>query len=312
MVTGEESTRPMLNADSEIVSIFVQPSCPKPPSFPIENNLALYGILLAEVPLLCGFNEQERGCFRYQSIKNNWTIEQFVLHENRSHASSVSYGNDSWIIIGGQAYHNGLPIILDSSEILRHHQFVQGPKLPIPLSGHCSVNIDDGQIFIAGGYGEPQLKDSFILNIKENSLEYLDLMIYGRFGHACGKVMTLFNEIELIVAGGLHQNRIEKYSFVHKKWFALTIMGDQPTFKAATIQGKRSFLITGGVELEPYCTTSNCRQDTIKQYDNSLSVLIVKKKLNHGRGNHLAIPLPTYVCSGKDFELSPIINCSIE
>ena len=306
MVTGEESMRQTLNADSEIISLSPRPSCPKPTRFPIENTLALYGSWSAKGPLLCGFSEQEKGCFKYQILENNWELQQFVLLENRSRASSVSYENDTWIIIGGQDYDNGLPVVLNTSEILRNCSFTQGPNLPTALSGHCSVKSNLDHIFIVGGYGKPHLKDVFILNIKEFTWQYLPLMKYGRFGHACGKVMTSFKEIEIIVAGGLHQNRIEKYSLVHSKWFTLPMATDQPIFKSATVQGETTFIITGGVELEPDCTTSNCRQDIIRIYDNYVNVLKHENiRLNHGRGNHIATPIPfDIICSGTLSSLS--------
>ena len=303
MVTGEEATRPMLNADSEIISLFARPSCPKPQRFPIENTLTLYSTLKAGEPLLCGFSDQEKGCFRYQILENNWVMEEYSLLENRTHASSVSYNNNSWIITGGQKYTGGAPVLLDSSEILRNHEFTQGPMLPIPLSGHCSVRLNEGHIFITGGYGDQShLMDALIFDIKELSWEYLPMMKHGRFGHACGKAMTLFNEIEIFVLGGLHQNRIEKYSIIHSKWFTLPTTEDQPIFESATIQGETTFVITGGVELDPDCTTINCRRDSIKLYDNNIQSFINRnERLNKGRGNHVSTQMSSKViCSGKN------------
>ena len=303
MVTGEEATRPMLNADSEIISLFARPSCPKPLRFPIENTIALYSTLTAGEPLLCGFSDQERGCFRYQILENNWVLEEYSLLENRSHASSVSYDNNSWIITGGQTYTGGAPVLLDSSEILRNHEFTQGPMLPIPLSGHCSVKLNGSHIFISGGYGDQShLMDSLIFHIKKLSWEYLPMMKHGRFGHACGRAITLFNESEIFVVGGLHQNKIEKYAIIHSKWFTLPTIEDQPIFKSATIQGQTTFVITGGVELEPDCTTINCRQDTIKIYDDYINTLVKREeRLDQGRGNHVSTQmLSNTICSGKN------------
>ena len=304
MVTGEESTRPSLNADSEIISLYSRPMCSKPPRFPIEYLLGLYGKLSTKGPLLCGFSKQGHGCFVYQIVENYWTLEEIVPLENRSHASSVSYGNDNWIITGGQEYHDGVPIILDTSVILINYEFIHGPDLLIPLTGHCSVNINDDRIFIAGGYGQPHLQNSFILNVKELSWDVLPLMKFGKFGHACGKSVTLFDEIEIIAVRGLYQNNIEKYSLAHSKWFTLpSIVEYQPIFKSATVQGRTTFIITGGVELEPDCTTSNCRQDSIKIFNNDINDIMTKnhKRLSQGRGNHVATPISTnVVCSGKN------------
>ena len=303
-MTGEEATRLILNADSEIISLFAWPTCPKPPRFPIENTLAFYSTLKVNDTLLCGFSEQEKGCFKYQIIENSWAMEAFSLLKNRSHASSANFNNNSWIITGGQEYTGRTPVLLNSSEILQSNEFIQGPTLPIPLSGHCSVKLDEGHIFIAGGYGDQShLKDSFILIIKELSWEHLPMMKYGRFGHACGKAMTMFNEIEIFVVGGLHQNRIENFAIVQSKWFTLPTIEDQPIFKSATVQGETTFVITGGVELEPDCTTRNCRQDTIKLYDDYINTLVNRKeRLDQGRGNHVSTQmLSNTICSGKKY-----------
>ena len=302
MVTGEASTRPRLNTDSEIVSLFARPKCPKPKRFPIENMLGFYSTLSVDLPLLCGFSEQEKGCFEYQFLEKHWIIKQFGMIENRSHASSVDYGNGIWIITGGQKYSNGVPVILETSEILIDLAFTQGPNLPIPLSGHCTVKISDDQLLVAGGYGESYLTDTYILNINQNTSDAVPSMKYGRFGHACGKVITLFNEVEVILAGGLHQDKIEKYSLVHDKWFTMPNIEDHPIFKSATVQGESTFVITGGVELEPECTTSNCRQDIIKIFDDyNKAFKQHTKTLSNGRGNHLAtsIPIDT-ICSGNE------------
>ena len=297
MVTGELPTRPLINVDSEIVSLFDRPNCPKPTNFPIENSLAYYGILFEDDPLICAFNGQENGCFRYQIYRKEWSLEVFAINKQRTHASGVHYGNNSWIISGGHIFQERIPLLLSTSEVLKNQMFDFGPMLPIPLSGHCSVALDERQIFIGGGYGN--LKDSFILDVSEKTWTNLTLMKYGKFGHACGRVYTLFNEMEVIVAGGLHQNIIEHFSIKRSNWFSGPTI-NQPIYRVATIQGETTFLITGGVELEPGCSTINCRLNTILKYDNYVEDFSKEKTLSQGRGNHIAIPLPADIeCSGN-------------
>ena len=194
MVTGEVYTRPQLNTDSEIVSLFERPTCPKPPDFPIRNVLAYYGVSIDGNPLLCSFSAHESGCFSYQLNKIAWKSESFDINEERSHAAGVSFGNDFWIITGGQTFLDDIPVLLNTSEILRRGEFGIGPELPKALSGHCAVNFFQEQIFFAGGYGEMgHLRDSFVLNINEEmAWKNVDLMEYGKFGHICGRVKTIF------------------------------------------------------------------------------------------------------------------------
>ena len=306
MITGETHTQIQLNADSELISLFERPTCPKPPDFPIEASLAQYGVFMEEGPLLCSFNASDSGCFTYQISDGIWNPQVFNLSTKRSHAASVDYGNGSWLITGGEKYLESVPLILDTSEILTHDKFTQGPNLPIPLSGHCIVRLKRFQIFIAGGYGKnaiEHLRSSFILDMQNRpTWNNLTLMQYGKFGHACGKVENIFKEVEVIAAGGLHQNRIEIYSLSHTNWFNGPTVKEHPIFKVATIQGDTTFVITGGVESDP-CTTINCRLKSIHIYDNYAKTLKIHvKQLSKGRGNHVGISLPLdVVCPSKIF-----------
>ena len=298
MVMGELPTRPELNKDSEIVALFARPKCPKPPDFPIENTLDRYGILQGEVPFICGINDQENTCFKYKVKDNKWDLENFTINGNRTQASSVQYGDSMWIITGGQKFVSGVPVILDNSEILKDGEFINGPLLPIPLSGHCTVKLHHG-FFVAGGYGD--LKDSYIFDISDTTWKNLTLMKYGKFGHACGRVLTLFNEDEVIAVGGLRQYETEIFSLKRSIWLDGPRILDQPIFRSATVQGENTFIITGGVELEPDCTTPNCRSNTIIEYNNFIVDFLPKEeKLSKGRGSHTAVPLPVNaVCSSK-------------
>ena len=119
LVTGEASTIPEMNVDSEIISLFARPKCPKPPEFPINESLSLYGVLAGEDPILCAFSDEQNGCFQYLIREKYWNAQTFSLPSKRSHASSVSYGNGLWIIIGGQKYIEGATLFLDTSDILK-------------------------------------------------------------------------------------------------------------------------------------------------------------------------------------------------
>ena len=304
MVTGEVSMRTTLNTDSEIISTFARPKCPKPPMFPIDESLSLYGTLLEEErPVLCGFSERENACYYYQINEMRWSLKSTTILEERSHASSTNYGTGTWIITGGQIHLNGAPVLLESSELLKDNKFVQGPLLPLPLSGHCTVSLFRSQILLAGGYGEQShLKTAFILELEEEiTWRNLTRMHYGKFGHACGKVEMNFNQTNIITVGGLHQDRLEIYFLQRSEWFSSPAVKCQPIFKVATIQSLTTFAISGGVELEPHCTKTDCRLDSILVYDNNNKQLVKnRQRLSQGRGNHAAVPLPEdVVCSSN-------------
>ena len=304
MVAGEVSTRPQINNDVEFIALFPRPTCPKPQKFPIIATLSLYGMSIEFLPLLCGFNETQSSCYSYSFDETRWKHRQFGLIKERTHASSASLENSSWIIIGGQTYMEGAPVLLNDSEIFSNDLFVSGPGLPIPLSGHCTVKLNDGQIATVGGYGsENHLKDAFMLNLDQKPYYWstLNSMETGRFGHACGKVQTFFYDIEIIAAGGLHQEKVEIYSIARETWLNGPRIEDRQMFKTATVQGEITFLLTGGIELEPDCTTNNCRLDGIHVYDAGTNLFNeMEQKLAQGRGNHMSVALNTDVdCSGK-------------
>ena len=110
-----------------------------------------------------------------------------------------------------------------------------------------------------------------------------------------------FEDIEVIAAGGLHQDKTEIYSLQRSSWFNGPDIQDRPIFKAATLQGINTFILTGGVELDPHCTTNDCRLSSIYAYDASLETFLQEnQRLDQGRGNHVAVPLPVDIeCSSK-------------
>ena len=302
MIVGESSTRPELNSDVEIKALFSRPTCLKPKDFPVHESIALYGAYIQR-PLLCGIKTDENACFTYDIGKMSWNSEEFSIGEARSHASSTPFGNGSWIIIGGQQYFRGSPILLNTSKIFAKNEFLPGPISPHPLSDHCSVVLDEINIFISGGYGDySSLNSVLILEIgAESKWQSVNPMQHGRFGHACGLIKTIFNTNEVIVIGGFQQDSTEIYSFSRQEWQSGPKTEQRQVFKAATIQGTFSFVVTGGIELAPHCTTKNCRLDTIYVYDHSTRKFIQhEQRLNQGRGNHVSISIPSDVdCSSK-------------
>ena len=114
-MAGEASTRPEQNVDGEILALFPRPICLKPFRIPLKNSLALFGISILEKPVICGFNDTDSGCFEYAAKERHWIPQPFSVNEERTHSSGTWIGDDSWIIIGGQKYLQGSPVILNTS-----------------------------------------------------------------------------------------------------------------------------------------------------------------------------------------------------
>ena len=285
--------------DAEIVSLFARPSCLKPPDFPLANPMSLIGSFVDGNPNICGFLEQESFCYSLDIKNQYWNIHNYTIIEQRSHAAGVQLENGSWIIFGGQKFSEGVPVLLNTSEILIETQFYFGPQLPLSLSGHCVVKVDDDQIFTAGGYGQPFLKDTFYLQIQNNTWQSITPMQQGRYGHVCGKVLSSFNDIQIVAAGGLRVDKAELYLYQKQYWINGPDMMRKNFFKAASVQGPTNFIIIGGLELEP-CATSNCQLEEIYIFERNIAWKFSQQKLKKGRGNHIAIKLPPEIeCTSK-------------
>ena len=252
-VVGEEGLNSDLAKDVELIKLFTRDTCPKPPNLPGHQISGIIATYLNDELIVCYFISNKISESRLESISNcyemdfnDWYWKQlpFALSEERAYSANAKYssGNDSssqtWLILGGQRFTDGSPEILDSSEILEDNKFSYGPILPIPLSGHCAVSINDTHIFIAGGYNPPyHFKSSYILDmsIGKEDFEPVADMIHGRYGHSCGKVFTIFKKVKLVAAGGLKLESVELFSMDTGVWK----MGHSlpnPIFRAATVQ----------------------------------------------------------------------------
>ena len=262
--------------------------------------MSLIGTFFKRVPVICGFLEKDSFCYSLDMRDQYWRTNNFTLLEQRAQAAGVSLENGSWIIFGGQKYNEQLPILLNTSEILIDANFNFGPDLPLPLSGHCIVKIDQNHIFSAGGYGQQFLKEAFIMQTLNGSWETISPMFDGRYGHICGKVLSSFNHIQIVAAGGLRINKVEIYLHQKQYWIYGPEMIQRNFFKAATVQGPTSFLMVGGLELEP-CSTSDCQLKEIYIFDRLNNAWKhSQQNLKIGRGNHIAIGLPPNVeCTSK-------------
>ena len=273
----------------------------KPPDLPLANPMSLIGSFIDGEPVICGFLEQKSFCYSLNLRKQTWNENNFTIIEQRAQATGVRLENGSWLILGGQIYTEGVPVLLNTSEILINSKFQFGPQLPIPMSGHCTVKLEEKHLFTAGGYGQPFLKHSHTLKIiNSTNWQSITPMQKGRYGHVCGKILNSFNDIQVVVAGGLRVDKVEIYLYQKQHWINGPDMMRKKFFKAASVQGPTSFLMVGGLELEP-CSTSNCQLKEIYTFDRSnIAWKTSRQELNIGRGNHIAIGLPPEVeCTSK-------------
>ena len=141
-------------------------------------------------------------------------------------------------------------------------------NLPLGLFLHCIVELENGNIFLAGG------KVPIILNVLDSSPAYVNIlqadsisnrafifvldkyeweekarMSKGRYGHACGRIRNFANhKEEVIVAGGslyAHQELVEIYSVPDNIWRSGNPLPHNIIYPSY-IPFEDSFIIVGG------------------------------------------------------------------
>ena len=163
----------------------------------IPYTLEVYGAvggLLGEKPVVCGGLPANSVCY---TLDEEWT--RIPAISGRYHAASVQLGSDLWIT-GGNPGPN--PPTMSTEIVLEDGTVLDGLDLPMPLTGHCIIAIDNTTIMLIGGFdGENFRKETYFL---ESGFwrQGPDLQI-ARDTHTCGilKDTDTFEEY-LIVAGG--------------------------------------------------------------------------------------------------------------
>ena len=160
------------------------------------------GGLLKNSPVVCGYNGSIN-CF----VLGNPNIIAPKLLENRPNASSVVLDDSKIWITGG--FHTRKTTEFFSLD----QETINGPELPITISGHCMVQVDAQTIYIIGG------DEGNLVNIGRNLTWKVDptnnfkmepgpSLIEGRREHACA-TMQVNGRIFIVAAGGRKKSSVE-------------------------------------------------------------------------------------------------------
>ena len=108
------------------------------------------GGMLGTTPVICGGHSKlANKCLLYG------TSQKIMMNFKRYHHSSVGLNNSMLWIMGGLDDF-GQPI--DSTEFVTTEGAVNGPKLPEPIHGHCSVLFPgNGNVYLIGGTNDSDL-----------------------------------------------------------------------------------------------------------------------------------------------------------
>jgi hypothetical protein len=179
--------------------------------YPIDQVQGASGGLLSnDIALICGGSKESSPTTRLDDcfvINENVVEATIKLTQPRSNAASVVLnGNTSWMTGG----------VLDENVKTKSTEFVElnatrpGPDLPVEVSFHCLVPLNDTTVLLIGGYqqGGPRSKDTFFYNIDHQTWTEGPKLLSGRSDHSC----ALFKSPQhghtdtVIVTGGLNGN----------------------------------------------------------------------------------------------------------
>ena len=190
-------------AESKEVEIFNTEdqgqSCTANVQFPVGVDGAIGGAFSDDAPVICGGGNSHlkatNQCF-IQKNDGRFSEAKFALRAKRAWASSVSLPNGTLVVLGGYGQ-NGILSTMEIIDTINGEVRVPEQTLPQPISGHCSVLLNESFAFIIGGYNGSESRKTVFLDLQ--SLETTDgpemNMTRSSFGCAISK-----NKV--IVAGG--------------------------------------------------------------------------------------------------------------
>ena len=107
---------------------------------------------------------------------------------------------------------------------------IDGPRMPVTLSGSCVVKYNDTSIYILGGIQnytrklkEYNHKNVWIASISDEiTFSKGPSMLHSRYYHACGTI-SIGNKKLIIVAGGSGKSSVEILDPSVNRWVAGTL-----------------------------------------------------------------------------------------
>merc|ERR1712062_948699 len=234
--------------ETEVIDVSSSSSSSPFGDISLGRNGAVGG-LLGSTPILCGgyTNTSEDSCI---SFKNSQWTKTHEMTTKRASAASVQLNSTTMWILGGKNSDDRLDSTEFSTEFLRADSSVgiPGPKLPIPMTGFCTVKFSDHQVYIIGGYtGTEKLNKVYIYNPMDGFTHIEGpALINKRNYHACS-VMSNGQQSKIVVAGGASGglSSVEIFDPTVNNW----ILGPSLPYKVAYTSAMATSPDGGGVIL---------------------------------------------------------------
>lgn len=191
-------------ASSEILNLNKSETwkCPDWPEYPMAVQGATGG-MIGEKPVICGGFPFTNQCYVMTANKSQFLTN---MTSNRGYATSVNHQDYLWITGG---YKDNTNLISSTEKIKSDGTKMQGPNMPMPLTGHAMININKTFTMIIGGESTEidASKKTFYFNHKTQNWTDGPHLNVGRSNFAAGIVTDdVTKENIVIVTGGYLQS----------------------------------------------------------------------------------------------------------
>ena len=130
-------------------------SCELPAKYPIDMSFGAGAMLDGNIPIICGgynLTSTIKECFQLKD-KKWYQIESLPSPRIFMSAGNILIDGKLWISGGSELPSDG-ESKFDKTFLVSSNSVVQSFDLPIPLTGHCSVYLDEERLMIIGGWSE--------------------------------------------------------------------------------------------------------------------------------------------------------------
>ncbi len=247
-------------------------SCQSLPDLPVQDVSAVGGLVSGNIPLICGGTviglggETDR-C----AILNNFGrwIEIGQMLEAKEEAASMLWNQTTLLVTGGQ---HGPDNYLSATELITVKQSQSqsednqpsysfstrsAPNLPINVSLHCIVRLNESTAFLIGGWngkGETYFLD-LTTDLDEEMFAFTrgPQLAIGRYFHVCGVLSNPGdgNETVVVMTGGSnngHHRTTEMWIPGSNEWIKGPDLPEAVSYTSGlTSADRKSLLVVGGI-----------------------------------------------------------------
>ncbi len=189
-------------------------------------------------------------CYSFNVTSNTWSISSLMLTARQSPTAVVvavkensREAEELWLFGGKDVQGN---VLTTTERIVVSTNYggatsLEGPDMPMPISGHCAVHIDDDQVLLAGGVDSRGrlMKDIHILNLRERHYyKPSGQMPIAMTGHFCG-----LTEGHVVVGGGEDRRIVQILSVKDWSWRRVSDLAVAGLYPISLRHGVSSFLV---------------------------------------------------------------------